>query len=417
MLFVYRLGIFITTPGVDRAVMRDLFASNSGTIFGLFNMFSGGALENSSIFALGVMPYISASIIMSLLAVVVPSLEELQKEGAQGRQKINQYSRYLTVALALLQGLGIAMLLEGQRSSIGEPVVIYPGLGFKLLTMVSLTAGTIFVMWLGEQITERGIGNGISMIIFAGIVSGFPDAVFQTIKFVQQNVIQPLEVVVLLILALAAIAFIVFFEKGQRRIPINYAKRVAGRALVGQSTHLPLKVNTAGVIPPIFASSLLMFPQTISTFFGNTDIIQRVQDFMTPGGTLYNTLFVLLIIFFAYFYTAVMFNPADVADNLKKNGGFVPGIRPGTQTADYLERVLNRITFAGGVYMALICVLPTILIAQYNVPFYLGGTSLMIVVGVALDTVNQIESHLITRQYEGFTGLGNSDRIRHRRKS
>lgn len=415
LLFVYRLGIFITCPGVDQGVMREYFSSNQGTVLGMFNLFSGGALENFSVFALGVMPYITSSIIMSLMAVVVPSLERMQKEGQQGRTKINQYSRYLTVALCLIQGLGVAFLLERMRSGVGEPVVSEPGWPFRLLTIVTLAAGTIFVMWLGEQITERGIGNGISLIIFAGIVSNFPDAVVQTWKFVQQKVIQPVELTVLLALMLAAIAFIIFFEKGQRRIPIQYAKRQIGAQVMGQSSHLPLKVNTAGVIPPIFASSLLVFPQTLTNFLGSdVAFVQKIQDFLTPGSVAYNTLFISLIIFFSYFYTAVMFNPEDVAESLRKNGGFVPGIRPGKQTADYLDRVISRITFAGAIYMSVICVLPSLLISRYNVPFYFGGTSLMIVVGVALDTVNQIESHMITRHYEGFSGDESGERIRAR---
>ncbi|GAB4302586.1 MAG: preprotein translocase subunit SecY [Myxococcota bacterium] len=415
LLFIYRLGVFVTLPGVNQSLMKEMFAqTGSKTLFGMFNLFSGGALGQSSVFALGIMPYISSSIIFSLLAVVLPSVEKLQKEGHQGRMKINQYTRYLTVGISILQGLGISYWLETQKSNLGEAVVSEPGLGFRLMTIISLTAGTIFIMWLGEQITERGIGNGISLIIFSGIVAGFPGGAIQTIKFFQQRVLTPISLLIVLIIMLAAIAFIVFFERGQRRVPIQYARRIAGQQFLGQSTHLPLKVNTAGVIPPIFASSILLFPQTITNFFPNLEAVKQLQDYMKPGGTAYLTTYVLLIVFFAYFYTAVMFNPVDVAENLKKNGGFIPGLRPGKQTAEYLDKVLSRITFAGAAYMSIVCVLPTVLIQQFNVPFYFGGTSLMIVVGVALDTVSQIESHLITRHYEGFTGASGL-RIRGRR--
>jgi preprotein translocase subunit SecY len=360
------------------------------------------------------MPYISASIILQLLTVVIPALDKMQKEGEVGRRKITQYTRYGTVLLSLFQGYGIASYLESLRDPGGLMVVSNPGLGFKVLTIVSLTAGTAFIMWMGEQITERGIGNGISLVIFAGIVARVPDAMYQT--WAAYNTpgagLDELKILVLVAVMLATVAVIVFFERGQRRIPIQYAKRVVGRKLYGgQSTHLPLKVNTSGVIPPIFASSVLLFPATLASWF---PFLQRVSDAIQPGSWVYNTVYVVLIVFFAYFYTAVTFNPVDVADNLKKHGGYIPGIRPGKKTADYIDHVLSRVTFGGAVYVAAVCVLPTVLINQFGVPFYFGGTALLIVVGVALDTVQQIEGHLITRHYEGFTG-SRGPRIRGRR--
>jgi preprotein translocase subunit SecY len=413
ILAVYRLGIFVTTPGVDRVAMRKVVAS-SGGLLGLFNLFSGGALEQLSIFALGIMPYISASIILQLLTVVIPALEKMQKEGEIGRRKITQYTRYGTIVLSVIQGFGISSYLESLRDPSGLQVVANPGWGFRVITVISLAAGTAFIMWMGEQITERGVGNGISLIIFAGIVARIPDAMFQTWAAYRAPGagLDELKLLVLLLLMLAVVAVIIFFERGQRRIPIQYAKRVVGRKLYGgQSTHLPLKVNTSGVIPPIFASSVLLFPATLAGWF---PFLSRVSDEIRPGTWVYNTLYVVLIIFFAYFYTAVTFNPVDVADNLKKYGGYVPGIRPGKKTADYIDHVLSRITFGGAVYIAAVCVLPTLLINQFGVPFYFGGTALLIVVGVALDTVQQIEGHLITRHYEGFTGP-KGPRIRGRR--
>jgi preprotein translocase subunit SecY len=413
ILAVYRLGIFVTTPGVDRVAMRQVVQS-AGGLLGLFNLFSGGALEQLSVFALGIMPYVSASIILQLLTVVIPKLEALQKEGEIGRRKINQYTRYLTIALSAIQGFGIATYLESLRDPTGAVVVANPGWGFRLLTIISLAAGTAFIMWMGEQITERGIGNGISLIIFAGIVAGVPDAIFRTWAAAKAPGAQldELKVVLIAVLMLGVVAAIVFFERGQRRIPVQYAKRVVGRRLYGgQSTHLPLKVNTAGVIPPIFASSILLFPATLASWF---PVFGRFSDALRPGEFVYNVVFVVLIVFFAYFYTAVTFNPVDVADNLKKYGGYVPGIRPGKTTADYIDHVLSRITFGGAVYIAAVCVLPTILVNRFGVPFYFGGTGLLIVVGVALDTVQQIEGHLITRHYEGFTGP-RGPRIRGRR--
>ena len=413
MLAVYRLGVFVSTPGVDRVAMRKVVASQGG-LLGLFNLFSGGALEQLSIFALGIMPYVSASIILQLLTVVVPALEKMQKEGEVGRKRITQYTRYGTVLLSAIQGYGIATYLESLRAHTGVSVVAEPGWGFRLMTMISLAAGTAFIMWMGEQITERGVGNGISLIIFAGIVARIPAAVYTTVRQMgaSGSQLSGLGLIVLVALMVVVIGAIVYVERGQRRIPIQYAKRMVGRKLYGgQSTHLPLKVNTSGVIPPIFASSLLLFPATLAGWF---PFLAAASEAIRPGSWIYNTLYVVLIIFFAYFYTAVTFNPVDVADNLKKYGGYIPGIRPGKKTAEYIDFVLSRITFGGAMYLAAICVLPTIITNEWNVQFYFGGTSLLIVVGVALDTVQQIEGHLITRHYEGFTGP-RGPRIRGRR--
>ncbi|WP_050727507.1 preprotein translocase subunit SecY [Vulgatibacter incomptus] len=417
LLAVYRLGIFITTPGIEREAMQS-FMHSQGGLLSLFNLFSGGAIEQASIFALGIMPYISSSIIIQLLAVVVPTLGQLQKEGELGRRKITQYTRYGTIALAVVQGMGIAFWLESLgRGGAGAggamiEVVSNPGWGFRLMTVMTLASGTAFIMWLGEQITERGVGNGISMIIFAGIVARIPDAGFQTIKWYQTGQLDELAIVVLAVVIVLAIGAVVFVERGQRQIPVQYAKRVVGRKVVGgQTTHLPLKVNTAGVIPAIFASSILLFPATLA---GWIPVLKPVSDALQKGGWEYNTLYVLLIVFFAFFYTAVTFNPVDVADNMKKNGGYIPGIRPGKKTADYIDKVLSRLTAGGSLYLALVCVLPTILISAFQTPFMFGGTALLIVVGVALDTVQQIEGHLITRHYEGFTGA-RGPRIRGRR--
>ncbi len=407
LLAVYRVGIFVTTPGVNRAVMKNIMKASSGSFLGLFNMFSGGALEQLSIFALGIMPYISASIILQLLTVVVPALERTQKEGQQGQKKINQYTRYGTIVLSMVQAFFIARWLEGNNRSYAQygEVVLNPGIGFELLTMVSLTTGTAFIMWLGEQITERGIGNGISLIIFAGIVAGFPDAVVRLFqKSSTQGDLTAFDLFIIMAIVVTVIGAIIFFERGQRKIPVQYAKRVVGRKMYGgQSTHLPLKINVAGVIPPIFASSILMFPGQIASFV-QAAWMQKVTDVLQPGDWRYNVVYIGLIIFFCYFYTAVTFNPVDVADNMKKYGGFIPGIRPGKATAEYIDKVLSRLTFAGALYISAICVLPSFMQQKWHVPFSFGGTGLLIVVGVALDTVQQIESHLITRNYEGFTG-------------
>jgi preprotein translocase subunit SecY len=416
MLAIYRVLVFVSVPGVNRAVMKQIMAASSGTFLGMFNMFSGGALEQLSIIALGIMPYISSSIIFQLLTVVIPSLERLQKEGEAGRKKINQYTRYGTILISIVQGYFIAAWLEGTGAdyrTVGE-VVINPGWGFRLMTILTLTTGTAFVMWLGEQITERGIGNGISLIIFAGIVADMPDGLVRLYQKVKVGDFGAFDIAIITLVVVGVVAVIIFFERGQRRIPVQYAKRVVGRKMYGgQSTHLPLKVNTAGVIPPIFASSILMFPAQIASYI-NSSWMNVVKDALTPGNLAYNVVYVFLIIFFCYFYTAVTFNPVDVADNLKKQGGFIPGIRPGKKTAEYIDKVLTRITFGGAVYVSAVCVLPTLLMTRFNVPFYFGGTGLMIVVGVALDTVQQIESHLLTRHYEGFTGP-KGPRIRGRR--
>jgi len=409
LLAVYRVGIFVTTPGVNRVEMQNLIASGgSGSFLGMFNMFSGGALEHLSIFALGIMPYISASIIIQLLTVVVPTLDRLNKEGEQGRRKINQYTRYGTIGLSIVQSFFIATWLEGLGRGGGgfaaAAIVTDPGWGFRLLTVLSLTTGTAFIMWLGEQITERGIGNGISLIIFAGIVAAMPDAVVQLFGRSRTGDLDLFNLIILTIVVFGTIAAICFFERGHRRIPVQYTKRMVGRKMYGGTqTHLPLKINMSGVIPPIFASSIMLFPAQIANMVG-APWLQSVANALQPTDWRYNVIYVAMIVFFTYFYTAVTFNPVDVADNLKKGGGFIPGIRPGRKTAEYIDRVLTRITFAGAIYLSAVCVLPSLLQAEMQVPFYFGGTSLLIVVGVALDTVQQIESHLITRNYEGFTG-------------
>ncbi|MBW1834573.1 MAG: preprotein translocase subunit SecY [Deltaproteobacteria bacterium] len=402
LLIVYRIGVHVPTPGIDTVALASFFARAKGTLLGLFDMFSGGALERLSVFALGIMPYISASIILQLLTVVIPHLERLSKEGEHGRKKITQYTRYGTVLLSIIQGFGISVGLEQMTSPGGAPVVIHPGWEFRLMTVITLTAGTAFIMWLGEQITERGIGNGISLIIFAGIVARLPTAIANTFKLLSTGEMGLFLIIIMIVFMIAVVGCIIFVEQGQRRIPVQYAKRVVGRKMYGgQSTHLPLKINTSGVIPPIFASSIMMFPATIGSFIAIA-WIQNIVSAITPGSIIYEVLFVGLIFFFCYFYTAITFNPDDVAENMKKHGGYIPGIRPGKRTADYIERVLTRITLGGAIYVSAVCVLPSILISKFNVPFYFGGTALLIVVGVAIDTVSQIESHMLTRHYEGF---------------
>jgi len=406
LLAVYRIGIHIPVPGVDSAALADFFESVSNTLFGLFDMFSGGGLRNLSIFALGIMPYISASIIVQLLGVVSPTIKRLQDEGAQGRKKITQYTRYGTVLITLVQGFGIAVGLESMTSPTGAPVVLHAGWAFRGITILTLTAGTVFLMWLGEQMTEKGIGNGISMIIFAGIVAGLPAAIFNTVRLMQAGEITLFLLLFVMAFMVAILAFIVYMERGQRRIPIHYAKRMMGRKMMGgQTTHLPLRINTAGVIPPIFASSILMFPATLASF-SNNEILSKFSAYFAPSSIIYNVVYIALIIFFCYFYTAIMFDPKGIAENIKKQGGFIPGIRPGTKTREYIDRVLTRITLWGSLYVAAICVLPMILIAQFNVPFYFGGTALLIVVGVAMDFMGKIESYMISRQYEGLMGKG-----------
>jgi preprotein translocase subunit SecY len=405
LLIVYRIGVYIPTPGIDNQALSAIFASQSGTLFGLIDMFSGGALSRFSIFTLGIMPYISASIILQLLTVVIPQLEKLSKEGELGRRKITQYTRYGTIVLSVIQGMGIAVGLESVGAG-GSSVVYQPGWSFRLMTVITLTSGTAFIMWLGEQITERGIGNGISLIIFAGIVARFPSGLVRTMTLIRTGEMSLFIGLLILAVMVAVIGLIIYFERAHRRIPVQYARRIVGRRVYGgQSTHLPLKVNTAGVIPPIFASSILLFPATLASFIKHP-VTQTVSQALTPGSVAYEALYVAFIIFFCYFYTAVTFNPVDVADNMKKYGGFVPGIRPGKKTAEYIDRILTRITLGGALYVSAVCVLPSILIARFNVPFYFGGTGLLIVVGVAMDTIQQIESHLITRHYEGFLKKG-----------
>jgi preprotein translocase subunit SecY len=413
MLAVYRAGVQIPTPGINGEALASFFEKNASTLFGMFNMFSGGALENFSIFALGIMPYISASIIFQLLTVVVPQLEALSKEGEAGRRKITQYTRYATVGLSLIQGLMISTGLEGMVAPVGsEMIVIEPGWPFRLMTMLTLTSGTAFIMWLGEQMTERGIGNGISMIIFAGIVARMPAAIVNTFKMITSGEITVIFLPILLAMMGAVIAVIIFFETSQRRIPIQYAKRMIGRQMYGgQRSHLPLKINISGVIPPIFASSIMMFPATIGGFI-KIDWVQEVTSKLAWGSPLHTLLYVALIVFFCFFYTAVTFNPIDVSENLKKHGGFVPGVRPGKKTAEFIDKIITRLTVIGAIYVSLVCVLPTVLINKLNVPFYFGGTALLIVVGVALDTLSQIESHSISRNYDGFLKTG---RIKGRR--
>ncbi len=406
ILAVYRIGAHIPTPGIDGVALAEIFAQVKGTILGFFDMFSGGALSRLTIFALGIMPYISASIILQLLTVVFPYLERLSKEGEVGRRKITQYTRYGTIFLSVIQGLMISIGLEGATGPGGEAIVLEPGWAFRLMTVITLTSGTAFIMWLGEQVTERGLGNGISLIIFAGIVSGLPSAVTTTFQYIQEGELGILVVLVLLVFVVVVVGLIIFMERGQRRIPVQYAKRVVGRKMYGgQSSHLPLKINTAGVIPVIFASSILIFPATVAQF-APYPWAQAAAEYLAPGRWLNDILYVGFIIFFCYFYTAVVFNPVDVAENMKKAGGYIPGIRPGQKTSDFIDRVLSRITLGGALYLSVVALIPTILIGQFNVPFFFGGTALLIVVGVALDTVAQAETHLISRNYEGFMRRG-----------
>ena len=408
-LAVYRIGCFVPTPGIDGQALGAIFEQAKGTLLGVFNMFSGGALERLSVFALGIMPYISASIIFQLLQVVVPSLEAMKKEGEAGRKRITQYTRYGTIVISIIQGFGIAYGLEAMQGPAGEAVVLQPGWSFRIITVITLTAGTAFLMWLGEQMTEKGIGNGISLIIFAGIIARLPSAIINTFQMVRNGELGLIAILIILILMVVVVAFILYCEKGQRRIPISHGRRVMGRSAEG--SHLPLKINTAGVIPPIFASSLLLFPATIAGMLA-FDWVNDIVGMLTPDKLLYNLIYVALIVFFCYFYTAVTFNPVDIADNLKKSGSYIPGIRPGKNTADYIDMVLSRLTFGGAMYVSLVCVIPTLFVARFNVPFYFGGTALLIVVGVALDTAQQIESHLLAREYEGFMKSG---RIKGRR--
>jgi len=414
-LIVYRLGTYIPTPGIDPEALKEIFSQQAGGILGMFDMFAGGALSRMTIFALNIMPYISASIIMQLMTAVSPQLDALKKEGEIGRKKINQYTRYGTVFLAAIQAYGIAVGLEGMSGASGS-AVLESGYFFRLTTVITLVGGTIFLMWLGEQITQRGIGNGISLIIFAGIVANLPTALASTLELGRTGAISTLLILVLIVLVAVVIAFIVFIERSQRRIVVQYPKRQVGNKMLGgESTHLPLKLNVSGVIPPIFASSLLLLPMTVAGFSAGQgpEWLTTFMAFLGRGQPLYMFIYISLIVFFAFFYTAIVFNPVDTADNLKRNGGFVPGIRPGKNTADYLDYVLTRLTVVGAAYLATVCILPELLISQYSVPFYFGGTSLLIVVTVTMDTVTQIQSHLIAHQYEG---LIKNAKLRQRRR-
>lgn len=410
MLAVYRIGVHIPTPGVDTVNLAEYFKNFQGTLLGLFDMFSGRALSQFSVFALGIMPYISASIIVELLTVVWPYLGRLKKEGGRdGRRKLTQYARYGTVVLSLFQGYLIAVGLEGMRLPTGGEVVIQGGVYFRVMTMITLTAGTAFIMWLGEQITERGIGNGISLIIFAGIVEGLPSAAIRTTRQVSSGDMSFFAAVILVVGMLLIVAAVVFCERAQRRITVQHAQRMVGRRLMkGGLTHLPLKLNPAGVIPPIFASSLVMFPATLSQFLDHP-IFKTMADWLNPGNTLYNILYVLLIVFFCYFYTGVTFNPVDVAENMKKQGGFIPGIRPGARTAEYIDKILTRIVMWGAIYVSLICLLPTFINNYFHAEFFFGGTALLIVVGVAIDTMSQIQSHLMNQHYDAFMKRGGAN--------
>ncbi len=409
LLVVYRVGAHVPTPGINSEALKKFLLEKGGAVVGFFDIFSGGALSQMAIFALGIMPYISASIIIQLLTVVIPALGKIAKEGDAGRKKIIKYTRYGTVGIAAVQSLGIAIGLEGMS---GGEFVRDPGWSFRLITMITLTSGTVFLMWLGEQITERGIGNGISLIIFAGIVAGLPSAIVQTVALIRAGEVSLIFMIFLLAVMIAIVGGIVFIERGQRKIPVQYARRIIGKKVFGgQTAHLPLKINTAGVIPPIFASSIIMFPATIAGFIA-IPWVQSLSSQLSPGNILYTSLYMGLIFFFCFFYTAVIFNPVDIAENLQKQGGYIPGIRPGQKTSDYIYRVITRLTFVGALYLGFVCIIPEIFISRLNVPFYFGGTSLLIAVGVALDTVSQIESHLITRSYDGFLKKG---RIKGRR--
>ena len=404
-LVIYRLGTYIPIPGIDPAILQDVFSRNAGGILGMFDMFSGGALGRMTVFALNIMPYISASIIIQLLTAVSPTLEVLKKEGESGRKKLNQYTRFGTVLLAAVQSYGIAVGLEGMRGG-AQSAVLDPGLFFRLVTVVTLTSGTVFLMWLGEQITARGIGNGISLIIMSGIVANLPHALASTLELGRTGAISTVFIIIFLAISVGVVGFIVFMERAQRRILVQDPKRQVGNKMFGgDASHLPLKINTSGVIPPIFASSLLLLPATVANFEANGQSfgwLGEITAYLAHGRPLYMALYVALICFFCFFYTAIVFNPTETADNLRKYGGFIPGIRPGKNTADYLDYVLTRLTVVGAAYLSAVCILPEILISQYSVPFYFGGTSLLIVVSVTMDTVAQIHSHLLAHQYEGL---------------
>ncbi len=408
MLAVYRIGVYISIPGVDRRVMSDYLNTNdqgAGGFLNMFNFLAGGALEQLSIFALGIMPYISASIIFQLLTVVIPTLERLKKEGSEGQKRITQWTRYATIGLALFQSFLMSIALE--NGQFGSGAVLEPGWSFRLTTMITLTAGTAFIMWLGEQVTERGIGNGISLIIFSGIIVGLPSGLSNVFDLVRTGEFDILTVIVLGVIVIAAVAFVVFVERGQRRIPIQHARRGGdGGASSAAMSYFPLRVNTAGVIPPIFASSLLMLPLTVRQYSDDPTIQRFIDEWMNPGDLAYNLVYIALIIFFCFFYTSIMINPDDVSENIKRSGGYIPGVRPGRKTADYIDAVLSRLTLVGAIYVAAICVLPVMLSQYMSVPFYFGGTALLIVVSVSLDTMGQIEAHLVSRKYDGFSGTG-----------
>lgn len=421
-LLVFRIGTFIPVPGIDLSVMREIFDQQRTGILGMFNMFSGGALERMSIFALGVMPYISASIIMQLMTVAIPALEQLKKEGESGRRKITRYTRYGTVVLASFQSVGIAIALSSQNGDNGAVLVINPGAAFVFTAAVTLVTGTMFLMWLGEQITERSIGNGISILIFAGIVAGLPVAIGNTFELVRTGELNSLVILALFLGVISVTYFVVFVERGQRRVTVNYAKRQQGRKMyAAQSSHLPLKLNMAGVIPPIFASSIILFPATLGSWFGQTEEMRWLQDLSTalsPGQPLYVMFYAAAIVFFCFFYTALIFNARDTAENLKKSGAFIPGIRPGNQTANYIDGIMSRLTLVGALYITGVCLLPEFLILFWNVPFYFGGTSLLIIVVVVMDFMAQVQSHLMSHQYDGlmkksnFKGYGSTGSVR-----
>jgi preprotein translocase subunit SecY len=407
LLIVFRVGAYVPVPGIDAAALGEALARTKGTLLGLYDMFAGGAFSRATIFALGIMPYISASIIMQLLTAVIPYFEKLQKEGDEGRKKITQYTRYGTVVLAMVQAYGISIFLENMPVATATPIVPSPGIAFRLLTMVTLTSGTVFLMWLGEQISDKGIGNGISLIIFTGIIARYPNDFIRTFESLRVGSLKLFTLIFLMALMVLIVAGVIVMTQAMRKIPVQYAKRVIGRRIYGgQSTHIPLRVNTAGVIPIIFAQAILMFPSSIATFFGKIGFMETFSSYMSPDSVIYNVLYGIIIVFFAYFYTAIVFNPQDLADNMQKYGGFIPGIRPGKRTAEYIDRVLTRVTLPGAMFLAFIAILPSIFIYKFQAPFYFGGTGLLIVVGVALDTLQQIESHLIMRHYEGFLKKG-----------
>ncbi|OQX86163.1 MAG: preprotein translocase subunit SecY [Candidatus Latescibacteria bacterium 4484_7] len=411
LLVIYRIGGHITTPGVNPIALKAFFSNQQGTIFALYDLFAGGNLRRATIFALGIMPYISASIILQLLQAVVPYFEKLAKEGEEGRKKITQYTRYGTVLLSIIQASGISIFLENLTVG-GASVVPHPGLFFRFMTIVTMTSGTIFVMWLGEQISERGIGNGISLIIMIGIIARYPGYFLNTWRALKVGTLTPFRLIFLLVIMIFVIASVILITQGQRRIPVQYAKRIVGKKVYGGRTnYIPLRVNTAGVIPIIFAQSIIMFPSTLAVFF-KSDFFMNIKSIMSPGTLLYQSLYAIIIIFFTYFYTAIILNPVDLAENMQKYGGFIPGIRPGRRTSDYIDRILTRVTLPGAIFLAFIAILPDIMMRRGGLPFYFGGTGLLIVVGVMLDTLQQIETHLLMRHYDGFMKKG---RLRGRR--